>query len=46
VNPDAHALEKDPARARDLGAMSQPELGGNQIVLNATKQAPAPQATK
>ena len=26
--------------------MSQPELVGNRIVLNATKQAPAPQALK
>jgi hypothetical protein len=25
---------------------SQPELEGNRIVLNATKQAPAPQASK
>jgi hypothetical protein len=25
---------------------SQPELGANRIVLNATKQAPAPQASK
>ena len=27
-------------------AKSQPELGTNRIVLNATKQAPAPQASK
>ena len=30
----------------DIAPLSQPELGTNRIVLNATKQAPAPQASK
>jgi hypothetical protein len=29
----------------DYNWLSQPELEGNRIVLNATKQAPAPQAS-
>jgi hypothetical protein len=33
-------------RGRGRGRVSQPELGANRIVLNATKQAPAPQASK
>jgi hypothetical protein len=44
-------LQPNPPRTtyrifRLLGFVSQPELGGNRIVLNATKQAPAPQASK
>jgi hypothetical protein len=50
----AAASRGDPAGAArpaltapvSLPPMSQPELEGNRIVLNATKQAPAPQASK